>query len=240
MHRHANNCHVVVMCLSRSGSVRGPCYSGTDQGRSTGLADTARCSTQEAENWESSQLHAESEDVIINHFPFILISLPAPTTHNTPTPTTEATGGATVRVWARERVEERVSSAQTKTWHHGRVGYDIHPSQLHTCFCFCRIQKVLTGSQEEVEVLVKNYQSTTQLASFLVILRRDYDALKASKAAIKKEKDKLSQEITYLKRKVCSQDPSLPIISSLILVSFDSRSRAKERSSSHLIPRFPC
>ena len=53
-----------------------------------------------------------------------------------------------------------------------------------------------------MDVLVKNYQSTSQLASFLVVLRRDYDALKASKAAIKKEKDKLSQEITYLKRKV--------------------------------------
>lgn len=55
-----------------------------------------------------------------------------------------------------------------------------------------------------MEVLVKNYQSRTQLASFLVVLRRDYDALKASKAAVKKEKDKLSQEITYLKRKVSS------------------------------------
>ena len=66
----------------------------------------------------------------------------------------------------------------------------------------CRIQKVLSGSQEEVEVLIKNYQSTAQLASFLVVLRRDYDALKASKATVRKEKDKLAQEITYLKRKV--------------------------------------
>ena len=64
------------------------------------------------------------------------------------------------------------------------------------------IQKVLTSSKEEVDVLVKNYQSTSQLASFLVVLRRDYDALKASKSAVKKEKDRLSQEITYLKRKV--------------------------------------
>ena len=72
-------------------------------------------------------------------------------------------------------------------------------------FCLClvlSIQKVLTSSKEEVDVLVKNYQSTSQLASFLVVLRRDYDALKASKSAVKKEKDRLSQEITYLKRKV--------------------------------------
>ena len=71
-----------------------------------------------------------------------------------------------------------------------------------TFLFLCSIQKVLTSSREEVDVLVKNYQSTSQLASFLVVLRRDYDALKASKASIKKEKDKLSQEITYLKRKV--------------------------------------
>ena len=62
---------------------------------------------------------------------------------------------------------------------------------------------MLTSGQEEVETLVKNYQSTSQLASFLVVLRRDYDALKASKASVRKEKDRLSQEITYLKRKVC-------------------------------------
>ena len=49
--------------------------------------------------------------------------------------------------------------------------------------------------------MVKNYQSTSQLASFLAVLRRDYDALKASKASVRKEKDKLAQEITYLKRK---------------------------------------
>ena len=49
---------------------------------------------------------------------------------------------------------------------------------------------------------MKNYRSTSQLASFLVVLRRDYDALKASKASVRKEKEKLSQEITYLKRKV--------------------------------------
>ena len=71
------------------------------------------------------------------------------------------------------------------------------------------IQKVLTSSKEEVDVLVKNYQSTSQLASFLVVLRRDYDALKASKASVKKEKDKLAQDITYFKRKVSSA-PNLP------------------------------
>ena len=49
---------------------------------------------------------------------------------------------------------------------------------------------------------MKNYQSSSQLASFLVVLRRDYDTLKASKASVRKEKDKLAQEITYLKRKV--------------------------------------
>ena len=53
-----------------------------------------------------------------------------------------------------------------------------------------------------MDTLVKNYQSTSQLASFLVVLRRDYDTLKASKASVRKEKDKLAQEITYLKRKV--------------------------------------
>lgn len=55
-----------------------------------------------------------------------------------------------------------------------------------------------------MDVLVKNYQSTSQLASFLVVLRRDYDSLKASKSAVKKERDKLAQDITYLKRKVFS------------------------------------
>ena len=60
-----------------------------------------------------------------------------------------------------------------------------------------------------MEVLVKNYQSTSQLASFLVVLRRDYDTLKASKAAVRKEKDKLAQEITYLKRKV--RENNVPI-----------------------------
>ena len=40
--------------------------------------------------------------------------------------------------------------------------------------CIYSIQKVLTSSTEEVDVLVKTYQSTSQLASFLVVLRRDY------------------------------------------------------------------
>ena len=61
---------------------------------------------------------------------------------------------------------------------------------------------MLNSSKEEVDVLVKNYQSPSQLASFLVALRRDYDALKARKSVVQKEKDKLSQEITYLKKKV--------------------------------------
>lgn len=86
-------------------------------------------------------------------------------------------------------------------------------------------------------MLVKNYQSTTQLASFLVVLRRDYDALKASKAAIKKEKEKLSQEITYLKRKV---SPSVSSEESWLTWSLVSRFRVKGRSSSRLVPRSPC
>lgn len=95
------------------------------------------------------------------------------------------------------QLREKLSTMEGyKTW--------LHPSCVYDwiSLCCCSIQKVLTSSREEVDVLVKNYQSTSQLASFLVVLRRDYDALKASKSAVKKENDKLSQEITYLKRKV--------------------------------------
>ena len=61
---------------------------------------------------------------------------------------------------------------------------------------------MLTGSQEEIDTLVENYQSTSQLASFLVVLRKDYDVLKAKKSSVQKEKNVLSQELMYLKRKV--------------------------------------
>ena len=76
---------------------------------------------------------------------------------------------------------------------------------LYTLVLFiipCSIQKVLTGSQEEIDTLVENYQSTSQLASFLVVLRKDYDVLKAKKSTLQKEKNVLSQELLYLKRKV--------------------------------------
>jgi TRAF-interacting protein len=92
------------------------------------------------------------------------------------------------------------------------------------------IQKVLTSSQEEVDTLVKNYQSTSQLASFLAVLRRDYDALKASKASVRKEKDKLAQEITYLKRKVQSKGEELQSTrSQLSMMEADLHAAEKER-----------
>jgi TRAF-interacting protein len=94
------------------------------------------------------------------------------------------------------------------------------------------IQKVLTSSQEEVDTLVKNYQSASQLASFLVVLRRDYDALKASKNSVRKEKDKLAQAITYLKRKVQSKGEELQSTrSQLAMTETDLHAAEKERDA---------
>ena len=80
---------------------------------------------------------------------------------------------------------------------------------------------MLSHSKEEVEALIKTYSSPAQLATFVVAMKRsvsyskvkswliilfamyrDYEALKEKKVALQREKDKLCQECSQMRREV--------------------------------------
>jgi predicted nuclease with TOPRIM domain len=74
------------------------------------------------------------------------------------------------------------------------------------------VKKMLTGTKEEVDNVIASHKSMSSLATFFIALKRDYDAVKAKRALLVKEKDKLVADVSSLKRQVLIKDDQISIL----------------------------
>lgn len=73
------------------------------------------------------------------------------------------------------------------------------------------VEKVLNESKEEVEDFMMAQESPTTLATFAVALKRDYQVLKENKTSLLKAKDRLSEEVSWVKKQLKSTEKELRI-----------------------------
>lgn len=67
------------------------------------------------------------------------------------------------------------------------------------------VETMLKGSREEVDMIVTGQKSMSNLATFIVALKRDYDVLKEKRAALVRDKSKLSEELSQAKKQLLNK-----------------------------------
>ena len=71
------------------------------------------------------------------------------------------------------------------------------------------VETMLKGSREEVDAVVTGQKSTSNLATFVVALKRDYEVLKEKRAALVRDKSKISEELSQARKKLLNKEKEL-------------------------------
>lgn len=87
------------------------------------------------------------------------------------------------------------------------------------------MEKVLAGSKEEAEAVIANQTSISNLATFFVALKNDYEVLKGKRAVLLKDKVKLTREVNFLSKQLQTRE------NEIVVLEIDVHSAEEERKT---------
>lgn len=92
------------------------------------------------------------------------------------------------------------------------------------------VEKVLRGSKEDVDELVAAHRnSSSTLAMLVVALKRDYKVLKEKKDGLVRDKNKLGEEATLLKRKLVSKEKEVSALETALHLAEEEKEALRKK-----------